>query len=228
MNISADKVKQIRKQKGWTQEVLSKVTGLSLRTVQRLEREGGGSSETLLALASAFEVETGQLFAEYRNPPSKWSKEKIMHGIIAIVVFWGAISFLMILGGELKMFFDVYSLLFMFFFTWAGTLVAFGVDGLLKSLFGLKYLFSGEIESGKATERLQLIFKNQILFCYGAAFVGLLVGTVAIHGNPEMTIDANILHRAYAVNILLVLYSALYCEVILRPLKTKLAVSQLG
>ena len=65
INISGEKIKQQRNSKGWTQEVVAKASGLSLRTVQRLEREGGGSGETLQALAGAFDVEVGALLFDY-------------------------------------------------------------------------------------------------------------------------------------------------------------------
>ncbi len=225
MNISAEKVKLIRQQKGWTQEVLAKASGLSLRTVQRLEREGGGSGETLQALAGAFDVEVGALFVEYPNPQSRWTKEKIMHGSIAVFVLLAAVSLLMKLAGELKMFWDFYSLAFALFFTCAATISAFGVSGLLKSLGGLRYLFADKVEGGKATEKLAQIYQKQIQFCYGGGVIGVLVGVIAIHGNIEMIEKTVTIHAAYAVNALLFLYCSIYCEAILRPLVAKLQAS---
>ncbi len=51
------KVKQLREQRSWTQSLLAQSSGLSLRTIQRLEKEGNGSAETLLSVASAFDVD---------------------------------------------------------------------------------------------------------------------------------------------------------------------------
>jgi len=57
MNIVTDKLKALRLKKGWTQQHLSDVSGLRLRTIQRAENAGRVSNETLNALSSVFEVE---------------------------------------------------------------------------------------------------------------------------------------------------------------------------
>jgi len=54
-------VQKLRLQRGWSQEQLATVSGLSVRTIQRIERGQSASLETLSALASAFEVDVSQL-----------------------------------------------------------------------------------------------------------------------------------------------------------------------
>jgi len=56
-NFDAKKLVQMRKAQFWSQEDLSAASGVSVRTIQRLEREGGGSLETWKALAAGFDVE---------------------------------------------------------------------------------------------------------------------------------------------------------------------------
>ena len=50
-------VRKLRLQKGWSQEQLAELTGLSVRTIQRLERGQAPSLESARALASVFEVD---------------------------------------------------------------------------------------------------------------------------------------------------------------------------
>ncbi|MCX7544716.1 helix-turn-helix domain-containing protein [Marinicella gelatinilytica] len=57
MNIATEKLKDQRQGKGWTQQHLSDISGLSLRTIQRAETVGNVSNETLKALSAVFEVE---------------------------------------------------------------------------------------------------------------------------------------------------------------------------
>ncbi len=50
-------VRKLRLQKGWSQEQLAELSGLSVRTIQRLERGQPPSLESARALAAVFEVD---------------------------------------------------------------------------------------------------------------------------------------------------------------------------
>lgn len=54
-------IQKLRLQKGWSQEQLAEVSGLSVRTVQRLERGHPGSLESMNALAAVFEIDLNAL-----------------------------------------------------------------------------------------------------------------------------------------------------------------------
>lgn len=60
-------VQKLRLQRGWSQEQLAEVSGLSVRTVQRIERGQPASLETLKALASVFEIDFADL--QTQDPP---------------------------------------------------------------------------------------------------------------------------------------------------------------
>lgn len=60
----AEKVKQLRLERGWSQETLAKLSGLNIRTIQRVEKGKKAGLETLSALAAVFDVERNQLFEE--------------------------------------------------------------------------------------------------------------------------------------------------------------------
>jgi len=56
-----DQVRILREARGWTQQHLADASGLSLRTVQRVEQgEVAPSKETLLSLSGAFDVKLDQ------------------------------------------------------------------------------------------------------------------------------------------------------------------------
>lgn len=61
VKIDVHLVKKLREDRGWSQEHLAAVSGLSTRTIQRLETEGNASLESRSALAVAFEIEPVQL-----------------------------------------------------------------------------------------------------------------------------------------------------------------------
>ena len=56
MKINGEAVRALREQKSWSQEHLASASGLSVRTVQRVEIDGVASAETRLALAAALDV----------------------------------------------------------------------------------------------------------------------------------------------------------------------------
>jgi transcriptional regulator with XRE-family HTH domain len=57
-------VRKLRLEKGWSQEQLAEISGLSVRTIQRIERGQNPSLESLKSLAAVFEVEISDLKME--------------------------------------------------------------------------------------------------------------------------------------------------------------------
>ncbi|WP_154022094.1 helix-turn-helix domain-containing protein [Klebsiella oxytoca] len=60
----AENVKALRLKKAWSQEQLTEIASLSVRTVQRTEKGQKPGLETLSALASAFDVSVSELSEE--------------------------------------------------------------------------------------------------------------------------------------------------------------------
>ena len=54
-------VRKLRLQRGWSQEQLATLTGLSVRTIQRIEQGQQPGLESLKALAAVFELDVTQL-----------------------------------------------------------------------------------------------------------------------------------------------------------------------
>ena len=57
-------VRKLRDKKGWSQEHLAELCGLSVRTIQRVESGKKASLETLKSLSSVFEVDISKLTEE--------------------------------------------------------------------------------------------------------------------------------------------------------------------
>lgn len=69
-------VKKAREERAWPQWQLAKAAGVTLRTIQRLERDGAASLETLKGVAGAFDIDVKQLnptsrIQERANPQAK-------------------------------------------------------------------------------------------------------------------------------------------------------------
>jgi transcriptional regulator with XRE-family HTH domain len=61
MKIASATVRRLRTGRGWSQEQLAIASGLSLRTIQRVEAEGAASMATRVCLAATFDVPLADL-----------------------------------------------------------------------------------------------------------------------------------------------------------------------
>lgn len=91
----------MRKEKGWSQEQLATISGLSERTIQRIEKGGECSLDSKMALASAFEVSPVELEDHTRFPESRnlLAEEGIdwasMLGYLSILIAFPIIIFVL-------------------------------------------------------------------------------------------------------------------------------------
>ena len=76
MKIASTTVRRLRTERGWSQEQLATASGLSLRTIQRVEAEGSAAMATRVCLAATFEVSLADLAPDAgdagsdRGPPA--------------------------------------------------------------------------------------------------------------------------------------------------------------
>lgn len=61
MKMDIGRLKALRETRGWSQEHLASVAGLSSRTVQRIEAEGKASAESRMAISAALGIEPTHL-----------------------------------------------------------------------------------------------------------------------------------------------------------------------
>lgn len=68
--IDGELVRKLRTVKSWSQEELGQISGLSARTIQRIEAEGSSSLDSRRALASAFGLGPEDLLTVHRADPA--------------------------------------------------------------------------------------------------------------------------------------------------------------
>ncbi|GAB3739283.1 hypothetical protein GCM10028794_22830 [Silanimonas algicola] len=68
MHIDSARLRELRAAKRWSQEQLAELSGLNLRTIQRLESGAKVSTESLRALAAVFEVPAESLLVTAPTP----------------------------------------------------------------------------------------------------------------------------------------------------------------
>ncbi len=72
-------VKRAREERAWPQRQLAEAAKLNLRTIQRLEKDGAASFETLMAVAGAFDIDVKELNPASKNSPKSVSSKKVHH-----------------------------------------------------------------------------------------------------------------------------------------------------
>ena len=89
MKINAERVKQLRSDRHWSQEKLSEASGISLRTIQRLESSGKASRETVRLLTAVFDIDPAALTVEEAEPKPVSPIEAIKDGFMKFDNFSG-------------------------------------------------------------------------------------------------------------------------------------------
>lgn len=102
-------IRKYRIDRGWSQETLAELSDLSVRTIQRVERGGRASLDTMTALANAFDVPINDLSMEaemYQQNTIDPREERILEHVRDIKGFyqhaiWYGVSNLILLIANL-------------------------------------------------------------------------------------------------------------------------------
>jgi len=87
MQVNINVIKTQRNIRAWSQTHLAEVSGLSLRTIQRIEKTGGASLESVKSLASVFEVEIKDIQrSDKKTDYSLNSKLVTLFGAVGIIL----------------------------------------------------------------------------------------------------------------------------------------------
>ena len=88
MTINSEMVKALRQANGWSQEHLSEVCGLSLRTIQRIESTGNASLDSIRLLSIAFNIEPDTLIINESYAPQT-PVDAVKKGLLEFANFSG-------------------------------------------------------------------------------------------------------------------------------------------
>jgi len=221
MSVSIEKLKKLRKNSGWSQERLAEISGLSLRTIQRIETSGNASLESQLAIATAFNISPSELLdnekVEIGNGGINWG------GIIGVLVCISLMIFQFDLGNTVI--FDPYSLLLVMGLSIAISSISMGIDNTLATVLLIRWVFV--LPKHKVGLQRYLPDLNKLItYCHVSGVISSLVGIVAV----LMTLDPQQYHLdakyplaiGIGVSLLTSLYALMLAELILRSLKHKI------
>ena len=106
MLINVELIKRLRKHRSWSQDQLASISGVSLRTVQRIENEGTCSLKSKKALAAAFDIDATDLDVDVElvravASARKGQKYGYMGAAFGLIAAYTGISLDLIYGGML-------------------------------------------------------------------------------------------------------------------------------
>jgi transcriptional regulator with XRE-family HTH domain len=61
MKLNNAKLKQLRESRAWSQSHFAQISGLSLRTIQRIEKSGIASPESVKSICATFDIQIEEL-----------------------------------------------------------------------------------------------------------------------------------------------------------------------
>ena len=89
-------VRKLRLQKGWSQEQLAEMSGLSVRTIQRIERGKKAGLESLKSLAAVFEVELSNLYEDTEMKSEEetmtWEEQRALEYVRDVKGFYSSLA----------------------------------------------------------------------------------------------------------------------------------------
>jgi transcriptional regulator with XRE-family HTH domain len=96
-------IKKLRLQKGWSQAELAEISGLSVRTIQRVEKGDKPGLESLKALAAVFDLEAGDLTEEENmnaNLDVTREEQKALEYVQGLKGFYGHLgTYILVISG---------------------------------------------------------------------------------------------------------------------------------
>ena len=218
MNIEPEQLVALRKERGWSQEKLAAICGISERTIQRVERDGVCSLDTKMALASALGITPSDL----RAKSAEFQSTKIMitswAGALGLLIL-GTIAPIIILLTAQNGKWEIASMAVVWGLTIVLVLMNFGFTATHRLFDNTSWIvkYPSQIE-GLNTFIIQA--KATIEYAYTVGIVASIVSvlTIAVHVPSLAGNSASLL--SYAVRPLI--YSILFAELWFRPFKKRM------
>ena len=94
MLVDSQKLKQLRLSKNWTQQHFAEICDLSMRTIQRVEKDGVASNETVGAYAAVFGLSASDLLITVDAYENRYRGESLSKQtqLLMGVIFVGGVA----------------------------------------------------------------------------------------------------------------------------------------
>ena len=185
--------------------------------MQRMERDGTASPESIMAIASAFSISPNELQSEYNEKigDGKVKYAGIIGSVILLLVLWAALW----IGGEVSYIVDLPSLFIVLLIPFGLSLISNGFSQTMNAYYAIAWLFK-ERKDAHDMNLLLPVIKKLIVYSYVAALTASLIsalGMLSPWDKSNMHYD-----MGFSVIIIICAYSIMQSELVFRPLLHKL------
>ena len=219
MNVSPKYLVKLRQNRGWSQEKLAAVTGVSERTIQRAEKDGSCSLDTKMALASAFEVTPSELVEDIEEKNSDDVKYVTsLGGIIGLFVLGLTAPILVLLTGQSGIW-EAASFFIVMGFTVVLSLIKYGT----RSTYTIFDNSSWIVQHPTYVVGLNMLVvqaKSLIDYAYTSGMIATIVTGLALAVHAPRMLDSPYEYLMLVVRPLF--YAFLFVELWFRPYKHKM------
>ncbi|MDG0979469.1 MAG: helix-turn-helix transcriptional regulator [Halieaceae bacterium] len=219
MTVSAKKITELRKAKGWTQEKLAAISGISERTIQRLEKGSRCSLDTKLALANVFSVAPETLEATPAlQSPYEVSYHYDWWGVLGLFIMGLFMMSVVLFTGTTGPW-ELASLAIVWGLTAVQSIISHGGKATYKLYDSTSWIVrypSYVDDLGSMIEHAQLIISNSYRIGIATSFLSAV--TLGIHSNLAQD------DWQYFLAIIAkpTVYALVFCELWFRPYMSKM------
>ena len=218
MNISSIKIVSLRKERGWSQEKLAAISGLSERTIQRVEKDGSCSLDTKVALATAFELSPAELSSAEEQIVNDNEYKTDWGGAFGLLILGLAIPVIILLTGTNGLW-EIISFTTVIGFTLVTSMMTYGIKRTYQLFDNTSWIVRYPTRISGLNEFIahaQSIIASAYTIGIVASFVTGI--TLTVH-KPEMLTP---LSTFFPIVLKPVLYAVLFVEFWFRPYKRKM------
>ncbi|WP_261924533.1 helix-turn-helix domain-containing protein [Shewanella sp. NFH-SH190041] len=232
MQLTGQKIKQLREQKGWSQDLLAQESGLSLRTIQRVEVSDKASNESMQAIAAALQIMPEQLQpaaveSKHEQQLFQWANSRLRTSSAMLILLAASLLLLVYLASDLRHYIDLPVLMFMGVLITLTMILSYGRQGALDTLTAIKYLFNSHHPSVNQATQICRRSQHLIRYTYASAAIIALIGLIAVSIDASAFTQQDqwrtLLSQSMPVLLLPFLYAMVLNETLLRPLICKLS-----
>jgi DNA-binding XRE family transcriptional regulator len=216
MQVSQQKVQTMRRERGWSQEKLAAMSGLSERTIQRVEADGNCSLDTHMALASTFEVSPGELAPSSHGQSDEYTTS--WSGALGLLILGLTTPCLILLSAQDGRW-EVFSFAMVMSYTLVLSFTQFGLKNSYRLFDNSSWLVRYPLHAPGLNRDIAHV-RSILAFAYTSGLLGSVLSAIVFLTHMRSEFESGLELGLYASRPLF--YALVFGELWFRPYKRRM------